>query len=662
MGLFDKLKSKPQEEVKNAPVDVDRDGRKLYSDDIVAFVKGEAQKRRSAQQPLEWQWCLNANFFAGNQFCDINPYNGGVQEIAPEKEGQERQAFNRIAPIIETRMANLNKLRYGMVVNPRAEELDDDQKARISTNILRYLTSVSDFAEKRQMLTAWAELCGTAFVWSYWDPDKGEEVGTISVNGEPPKPIKEGDITYTLLTPYEVLPESLHKQTVEEQRSIIIERVMKVDEIEMLYKVKVQGESVDAYTITPVDSGNVFGDFSTSFATKAEKVEDAAKVYVYFEKANATYPNGRMAIVCGEELVHYGHLPYEEIPLVAVKCKDVAGQFFGRSTIQEMIPRQRAYNGCKNKVHDYIKTVAANPLLVPEGSVADIEGLEDEGVCAGKIIEYNPERGKPEAFDYSALPSPVERECENLVQEMEYVAGVSSLMVYGKAPSGVSSGTAIATLNEIDNTRLSITGDNLRGAVKRLAKQWLKLYKQYATGYRVSQISGGNDYAATFTWCAEDINSFDVEFETENELKHSPESQKQAFIEAINLGAFGPPQNMTAETRRKIREALGAGNGFAELLTLDDVQVKQAQSENSMFGRGKTPKIDELDDDDVHISEHTRYALSREFERLEANDTEYAATFRKHIADHKKAKMLKALRDRQEMEALMPMNTTIGGR
>lgn len=660
MGLFDKLK-KPLEEVKNAPVDVDKDGRKLYADDIVAFVKAEATKRRNAQQPLEWQWCLNANFFAGNQYCDINPYNGGVQQIGPEHENQERQAFNRISPIIETRMANLNKLRYGMVVNPRTDELEDDQKARISTNILRYLMTTSAFDEKRQMLTSWAELCGTAFVWSYWNAEKGEPIGTISVDGEPPKPLREGDVEYTLLTPYEVLPESLSKQTVEEQGSIIIERVLKVDEIEMLYNIKVQGESVDAYTITPVDSGNVFGDFSTSFATKAEKVEDAAKVYIYMEKPNATYPNGRMAIVCGEELVSYRELPYEEIPLVAVKCKDVAGQFFGRSCIQDMIPLQRAYNGCKNKVHDYIKTVAANPMLVPEGSV-DVDDLEDNGVSAGDIIEYNPERGKPEAFDYSALPSPVENECAALVQEMEYVAGVSSLMVYGKTPSGVSSGTAISTLNEIDNTRMSITGDNMRSAVKKLAKQWLKLYKMYATGYRVSQISGGNEYGAVFAWCANDINSFDVEFDTENELKHSPEAQKQAFIEAINLGAFGPVQNMSAEVRRRVREALGVGNGFAELLTLDDVHVKQAQNENALFSRGKTPKIDELDEDDIHISEHTRFALSREFERMEANDAEYSAVFRKHIADHKKAKMLKALREQQEMQALMPNNPMIGGR
>ena len=209
---------------------------------------------------------------------------------------------------------------------------------------------------------------------------------------------------------------------------------------------------------------------------------------------------------------------------------------------------------------------------------------------------------------------------------------------------------------------MSITGDNIRAAVKKLGKLWLKLYKRYATGYRVSRISGSNSNGATFVWCANDINSFDIVFDTENELRHSQESQKQALIEALNLGAFGVAQEMTGELRRKIRDALGVGSGYAEVLTLDDVHVKQAQNENIFFKGGKPPVIDELDDDDIHITEHTRYALQREFERLEASDKEYAQLMRKHIADHKRAKTLKAMRERQELQALMPNQQMIGGR
>jgi hypothetical protein len=52
---------------------------------------------------------------------------------------------------------------------------------------------------------------------------------------------------------------------------------------------------------------------------------------------------------------------------------------------------------------------------------------------------------------------------------MEYVAGVSQLMVSGNPRSGVDSGVAMQTLRDIDNTRLALTGNNIRDAVLDLA-------------------------------------------------------------------------------------------------------------------------------------------------------------------------------------------------
>ena len=645
MGIFSK-KSNPEKTP--MPLDKDSRGRALFEEDIIAFVQNEAEKRRNAQRDLEWQWCLNGNFYSGNQFCEINPYSGGVKQQDGETEAQERQAFNRIAPIIETRLANLNTMKYGMAVLPRTDEPDDDQKARISTRILRYAAANTSFDKKRQTVTAWAELCGTAFIFSFWDTAIGEEVGTFPIADG----IKEGDINYILLTPYEVLPESLYIQDMADQPSVIIEKVIKAKEARELYGIDHEGATLDAYTMSPIESGTVYGDYVTSFALKNNKVENAVRLYIYMEKPSGTYKNGRMAIVCGGKLVHYGALPYSEIPIAVFKCKEMPGQFFGRSVIQDMIPLQRSYNGVKNKIHDYIKTVAANPMLVPEGAVADMDELAENGTAPGNIIEYDPSNGKPEPYEYAPLPAEVINEASALVAEMEYVAGVSSLMVYGKTPSGVTSGTAIDNLRQIDSTRLSVTGDNMREAVKTMARQWLNIYKTFATGYRVFRIGGGNDVGSVFVWHSEDINSFDVTFDTENELKHSAEAQKKAFTEALNTGAFGNIKELSGEVRRRIREAYGIGTGFFEVLTLDDVHIKRAKNENIFFGKGKPPAIDELDDDELHESEHIRYVLQREFEIIEKKSPEYASLMREHINSHRKNKVTKELRRQQEKALL----------
>ena len=87
------------------------------------------------------------------------------------------------------------------------------------------------------------------------------------------------------------------------------------------------------------------------------------KVITYLENPSARNPQGVTAVIAAGRLVHFGKLPFDQIPLSIFRSKEAAGQFFGKSVIEELIPLQRAYNGCKNKIHDYISTLAANSFL-----------------------------------------------------------------------------------------------------------------------------------------------------------------------------------------------------------------------------------------------------------------------------------------------------------
>ena len=73
-------------------------------------------------------------------------------------------------------------------------------------------------------------------------------------------------------------------------------------------------------------------------------------------------------------------------------------------------------------------------------------------------------------------------------------------MVSGNAPSGVTSGTAIDNLMEIDNTRLSLTGEHIREAVRQLAVVWLEINKKYATVKRVVSTVGSNNIGNALVW------------------------------------------------------------------------------------------------------------------------------------------------------------------
>ena len=644
-------------------IDVDEDGKTLFKEDIIQKVLDDLEKRKTERNPLEQQWTLNANFLVGNQYCEINPYRGNIEQIEPVYDWLEREKFNQIAPLVETRIANLRKINHMMKVKPATNELDDYAKAEISTSVLQHTQKSSDFESKKNTMINWNELTGNCFWLSWWDKDKGEKYAVeqilgVDENGNEKKEETayfQGDLDYGLITPYEVYPESIFKQTVEAQRSIILEQVKTVDDIYDLYGIKVEGSNVETFELTPVGSGGGFGYENTTVTIGHRTMDDAEKVITYFEKPSKHKPNGQMIIIVGDEhLVYYGDLPYSRIPIVQSVCIEVAGQFFGKSAIERMIPIQRAYNGCVNRIHEYIKRIAIGSFVAEEGSI-NVEEFEAEGQAPGKLVIYAQGSNAPTPIQIGQLPAEIMQERYNLKQDMEYAAGVSQLMVYGQAPSGVTSGKALDNLMEIDNTRLSLTGDNIRNSTRKLSILWLEIYKKYATTHRIINYVGGNNIGKAIIWSNEDINSYDVDYVTENELLMSEDTQKQRFFDAYNMGLFTDKNGVIpTRVKQKALEYMKCGN-YTEIMSIDQLQIQSAQRENVFFENGVVPEISDFDEHEIHIEEHLRYVLQMDFQLLKNKKPEYAEALENHLRQHKEAVAM------AEQQAMMAQMASGGG-
>ena len=664
IGSLFGLKGKDKGDIDDAKaIDVDDEGQVLYKEDIIQKVLEDLEKRKTERSILEQQWTLNANFLVGNQYCEINPYRGDIEQLEPVYDWLERETFNQIAPLIETRIANLRKINYMMKVKPATNELDDYAKAETSTNVLQHTQKATDFESKKNTAINWNELTGNCFFLSWWDKDKGEKLAVeqmfeVDENGEQKSKetaYYQGDLDYGLITPYEIYPESIFKQTVEAQRSIILEQVKTVDDIYDLYGVKVEGSNIETFELTPIGSGGGFGYENTTVTIGHRTIDNAEKVITYFERPSKHKPNGQMIIIIGDDnLVYYGDLPYSRIPIVQTVCIEVAGQFFGKSAIERMIPIQRAYNGCVNRIHEYIKHIAIGSYITEEGSI-DIEEYEQNGQAPGAMLVYKSGTNAPIPIPNGNLPAEIMQERYNLKQDMEYAAGVSQLMVYGQAPSGVTSGKALDNLMEIDNTRLSLTGDNIRNAVKKLAIMWLEIYKKYATTHRIVNYVGGNNIGKAIIWSNQDINSYDVDYVTENELLLSEDAQKQRFFDAYNMGLFTDSNGVIPpRVKQKALEYMKCGN-YSDIMSIDQLQIQAAQRENVFFENGVIPEVSDFDEHEIHIEEHLRYILQMDFQLLKNRKPEYAEALEEHLRQHKQVIAM------EEQQKMMQMQGALGG-
>lgn len=135
---------------------------------IAAEVTEDFERRREERRQTESGWLLNMNFFSGNQYCDVSPY-GGIVEEDKRFYWQSRRVFNHIAPTIDSRIAKLTKMRPALKVRPFSDEEADVKTARLASGILEYVRERIRLDETTARGTLWSETCGSAFYKIVWD-------------------------------------------------------------------------------------------------------------------------------------------------------------------------------------------------------------------------------------------------------------------------------------------------------------------------------------------------------------------------------------------------------------------------------------------------------------------------------------------------------------
>lgn len=608
-----------------------------YREEIVAEVKADFEKRRNDRRTLEQQWNLNMNFLNGNQYCDIAP-NGEILDDENYYFWQNRNVYNHIAPIVETRLAKLSRVRPIMSVRAASGEDRDLKTARVASDVLNASCNRCGLDKIIAKVTLWSETLGTGFYKVCWNGEKGKVLG--SVNGVN---VKEGDVEIYAISPYEIFPESLFKNELSEQKSIIHARAVSVDDIESVYGVKIEGEDIDIFSLSKSKSG------AKSSKISSKVVPNCALVIEKYERPTKSFPNGRVITVAGDELLSISVLPYKngdngqrDFPFVKQDSISAAGMFFGSSVVERVIPLQRAYNAVKNRKHEFLNRVSMGVIAVEDGSV-DVDELCEDGLQPGKVLVYRQGSTPPRMIASESVPLDFSYEEERLTNEFITISGTSEISRNSTIPTNVTSGTAIQQLVEQDETRLAPTAENIKRAIKEVAKQILRLFMQFASQKRLMRIAGDNQKSEVFYFSASDLNSDDVVFDTENELSNTPAQKKSAVLELLNTGLLDDMNGkMSARTKAKILQILGYGN-LDNVQDLTSLHMDKAQSENIATDE-KTVEVEDFDDHELHITEHTRFLLSGELNMLKHKD-EAKKRITEHLKKHKELLL------RQQMES-----------
>lgn len=605
-------------------------------DAVVKETLEDFESRVRARKGFDSQWQLNMNFYMGNQYCDVG-YGGFVREIDKQYFWQEREVFNHIAPLIDIRLSKLSKITPRIQVVPSTNEEEDIYTAKVGKKVLDSVYGKMNLTAKINQATKWSEICGTSFYKISWNSNLGQVIA-LEDDG---KKIKTGDVDISVCSPFEIYPDSATHENLDDCQSLIHARAYTVTEIKQMYGVDVEGKDINVYSLDGITSslgGLGYSGLATGLIETVRK--DSAIVLEKYVRPNENYPDGRLIIVAGDQLVYDGELPYvngidgkREFPFVRQICNEEIGSFWGASMINRLIPIQRAYNAVKNRKHEYINRLTLGVLAVEDGSV-DIDNLEEEGLAPGKILVYRQGATAPQFLGGEQVPSDFEKEEEKLLKEFSTISGTSEIGSMDNVSASMS-GVALELLIDENETRLKFTTDSIKSAIKTIAKQILRLYKQFATFPRLMKIVGENGELDAFYFKGNDISSDDVQFDTDNENNDTLSQRRNMIFELLDKGLLSDENgNITKSMKAKIMENIGFGV-WDTSVDLSDLHIKNADTENSKMNEGQSVEVKEIDDHSLHINQHIAYMLKVVY--AGEVDKKIEEIFLKHIKAHKEA-------------------------
>lgn len=603
---------------------------------LVEDVKLDYINRREARRNLEVQWQLNINFFMGNQYSYLKP-NNNMAENNKLYFWQEREVFNHISPIVETRLAKVLAMIPEVKIMPSSTDEEDMQSALLSKQIFQSVAERVDLKNMLRGATSWSEICGTSFYKIVWD----NELGSVFASDDKNKAIKLGDVNVAVCSPFEIFPDNLSCENISDLRSLIYAKAVDVQVIKSLYGVNVKPEKCYAFSLdNAFSSVGGLGYDSSIHKVANNEIKNSCILIERYTRPTAQLPNGRLTIIAGDKLLYDGDLPYKvgecdkrEIPFVKQMSCYVPGNFFGASVIERLIPIQRAYNAVRNRKHEYFNRVSMGVLTVESGSV-DTDALEQDGLSPGKVLVYRQGSKVPEIMETPNINPNFDSEEERLLDEFKTISGVNDLMKQNYSMFNNMSGSAIQLLMEQDEQRLQPTIDEVKSALINIAKISLRLYKQYAVVPRMLKIAGENGEVKMRYWDKSEISSDDVRFDANKTLGETIATRRSMLMELISSGLlYDEEGKFSYNMRKRCLDLLGFGL-WENSTDLHSLQINRAQEENfEMTDKVITPL--EIDEHQVHINEHIAYLLGNTIKQKN-NKEIIEKNIIEHINLHKK--------------------------
>lgn len=555
-----------------------------------SWVESQYSACKMARASFDRQWYLNLAFVSGKQYVAPLDVPGiGFRLTSPKAPPfRVRLVVNKIRTAVRTECSKLTSSKPIPTVVPATSEDEDFTAARVAESLLRNFFATAEFEKTYRSFIWWGVVTGTSYLKSYWSateedydamtppappvgpdgqplpPEMLEMLETkipgLKEHYETPVPAK-GKIMVERVNPFHIYVPDLLTEDINKQPYVIHVTTRNPLYIKKQFGINAVPDARAASTIM---------DSATVISKGGEEVLDSVLVKEIWlrENAHPDFPKGGVITVVNNQCVQVKEewpWPFREYPFYKYDGIPTGG-FYSDSVVVDLIPIQKEYNRSRSQMIEIKNTMGKPKLLYQKGSINPRQISSDPG----QSIPYTAGFSPPIVIPGAEVPQSMVNELDILSNDFDDLSGQHEI-TRGNTPAQVTSGTAIAFLQEQDDSKLSFQVSGIEYCMEILGKHFLKYVATYWDDARLIRVTGKDSTFEAVQWKGSDLRgNTDVKVQTGSALPVSKAAKQAMVTEFMQLGFISPEAGM---------EMLDLG-GYEKILEDLLIDKRQAQREN----------------------------------------------------------------------------------
>jgi hypothetical protein len=614
---------------------------------LVDYLRSEYQKSKDAKNWRVRQWYINMSFERGKQYVAWDSQKSQLAQLPRGDKNVPRIMINRVRPIVRTEISKLTSQKPTAVALPASNDVEDVFAANAAGQIWDSLYDRLRVGREMRAVARDLSVLGVGYLKTYWDSSAMDPWSDV-----------EGDIRIEQISPFNVFVPDLSIVDNNKQPYILHVYTKPLEWIKSTY-----GNLIPEDKQPTVIASTEIADISSALDIRENNSKpDACLIIEAWVKPGTTsmLPSGGYVVIVDDLIVEasLSGFPagYKEYPIT--KFEHIpSGQYYPACVIDDIIPLQREINRTRSQRIQAKNMMAKPQVYYREGSLT----VAKINTAPGQYIGVRPGFDFPISAPMPQLPPYVAEELQALNMDLEDISGQHQVSK-GSTPPGVEAATAIAYLQERDDSYLAPTFASIEEGLSQTAKLALSLAAEYWTSERTIKIVGANSGFSAELFKGSDIaRGTDIRIESGSALPTSKAAKQALIMDMMKMGMLPPEEGLElldiaalsryTDNRGTRPDELMAQRENIRFKNMSEMEVMshyQRWQEGAAAGNPdmvnpntgqplEAPSlvsVNKWDNHAVHIQEHDTFRKSPAYDMLSSTQK---AELNKHINIHEMA-------------------------